>query len=155
MAFYQFKNTQKIPASLEKVWDFISSPSNLKKITPAYMGFAITSGDLPEKMHPGMIISYKVSPLSGIKTTWVTEISHIKENEYFVDKQVAGPYSLWHHEHILQSVEGGVIMTDKVSYIPPFGILGALANSLFIRHKLKEIFDYRTKSLITIFGEFK
>lgn len=67
MAFYQFTATQKIPASIDQVWDFISSPNNLKEITPAYMGFEITSAGLPEKMYPGMIISYKVSPLMGIK----------------------------------------------------------------------------------------
>jgi ligand-binding SRPBCC domain-containing protein len=78
MAFYQFKREQFIQADLATVWDFISSPANLKKITPPYMGFDITSGDLPEKMYQGMIISYKVSPFWGIKTDWVTEITHIR-----------------------------------------------------------------------------
>lgn len=153
MAFYQFKKTQKIPASIEQVWDFISSPGNLKKITPEYMGFDITSGDLPEKMHPGMIISYKVSPVAGIKSTWVTEITHVRENEYFVDEQRIGPYSMWHHEHIIEPVENGVLMTDIVSYKPPLGFFGAIANKLIIQKKLKEIFDYRTKAVIEIFGE--
>ena len=83
MGFYQFKKTQEINASLEEVWKFISDPANLKKITPDYMGFDIISKDVPSKMYAGMIISYKVSPLFGIKTTWVTEITHLKENSYF------------------------------------------------------------------------
>jgi ligand-binding SRPBCC domain-containing protein len=103
MAFYQFKREQFIQADLATVWDFISSPANLKKITPPYMGFDITSGDLPEKMYQGMIISYKVSPFWGIKTDWVTEITHIKELEYFVDEQRMGPYALWHHQHMAHS----------------------------------------------------
>jgi ligand-binding SRPBCC domain-containing protein len=91
MGFYQLHKTQRIPATLDEVWDFISSPANLKKITPGYMGFDITSELLAPKMYPGMIISYKVSPILGIKMTWVTEITHIKNKEYFVDEQLLVP----------------------------------------------------------------
>jgi ligand-binding SRPBCC domain-containing protein len=73
MPLYTFETKQKIPASQEEVWDFISSPGNLKNITPGYMGFEVTSKDLPVKMYPGMIITYKVSPFLRIKMTWVTE----------------------------------------------------------------------------------
>ena len=153
MGFYQFKTMQKIPATIDEVWDFISSPKNLKKITPEKMGFDITSELTEEKMYPGMIISYKVSPLFGIKTTWVTEITHVKDKEYFVDEQRVGPYSMWHHEHKIEAVENGVLMTDVVSYKPPLGILGSLANSLLIKNELKKIFAYREKVLENIFGK--
>lgn len=155
MGFYQLHKTQKIPATTDQVWDFISSPANLKKITPEYMGFNITSKMLSEKMYPGMIISYKVSPVLGIKMTWVTEITHVKEMEYFVDEQRIGPYSMWHHEHKIEPIEGGVLMTDIVSYKPPFGILGSIANSILIKKQLKEIFDYRTIAMEKMFGKFK
>lgn len=144
MAFYQFKEELYVPADLKSVWDFISTPKNLKEITPDYMGFDITSTNLPEKMYPGMIISYKVSPLLGIKTTWVTEITQVKEGEFFIDEQRVGPYSMWHHQHIIRPKGKGTQMLDIVSYQPPFGPLGSLANRLIIRKKLKEIFAYRT-----------
>lgn len=153
MAFYQFSSRQKIPANKEKVWDFISSPTNLKVITPPYMGFEITSGDLPGKMYPGMIISYKVSPLLGIKMTWVTEITQVKELEYFVDEQRMGPYALWHHQHKIEEVGNIVLMTDIVSYQPPLGFLGAIVNALVIQNKLKEIFDFRTLAIEKQFGK--
>ncbi|MGB0776911.1 MAG: SRPBCC family protein [Flavobacteriaceae bacterium] len=143
MSFYQFKSTQVLKASKEEVWDFISSPSNLKKITPDYMGFDIISEGLPEKMYQGMIIAYRVSPLLGIKMTWVTEISQVTPGKYFVDEQRIGPYKLWHHQHHIEECEDGILMTDIVSYAPPFGILGRIANSLTIKSKLREIFDYR------------
>tara|TARA_R110000764_G_scaffold9589_2_gene30578 strand:- start:387 stop:842 length:456 start_codon:yes stop_codon:yes gene_type:complete len=151
MGFYQFKKTQEINASLEEVWKFISDPANLKKITPDYVGFDIISKDVPSKMYAGMIISYKVSPLFGIKTTWVTEITHLKENSYFVDEQRVGPYKIWHHQHRIQPMEKGTLMTDIVSYQPPLGLLGSVANTLIIKGKLNEIFDYRTKALDEIF----
>ncbi len=155
MAFYQFKKQQKINTSIDKVWDFISSPANLKEITPDYMGFDIISEDLPEKMYAGMIISYMVSPILGLKTNWVTEITQIRDKEYFIDEQRVGPYALWHHQHIIEPIKHGVLMTDIVSYQPPLGILGAIANTLIIRNKLKEIFDYRTKAVDERFGIYK
>ena len=116
------------------------------------MGFDITSEDLPDKMYPGMIISYKVSPLLGIKTTWVTEITQVRESEFFVDEQRVGPYSIWHHQHHISPISGGVLMRDIVSYQPPLGILGALANQLIIKGKLQEIFDYRVVAVEKRFG---
>lgn len=147
MAFYQFRCSQHINASLDEVWDFISDPSNLKTITPPSMGFEVTSEEKGEKMYPGMIISYFVRPLLGIKMRWVTEITHVKDKEYFVDEQRLGPYTMWHHEHHLTPVADGVLMEDIVSYIPPFGFIGAIANSLIIRSKLEEIFKYRKRIL--------
>ena len=118
------------------------------------MGFNITSGDLPDKMYPGMIISYKVSPLLGIKMTWVTEITQVRDKKYFVDEQRVGPYAIWHHEHIIEKIDGGVRMKDIISYKPPLGFLGAIANSLLIKRQLKAIFDFRVKALESEFGTF-
>lgn len=154
MAVFQLYFEQSIPAEKETVWQFIATPRNLKRITPDYMGFEVTSRHVPDQMYPGLIISYKVSPLFGIKTTWVTEITHIVDNDFFVDEQRAGPYKIWHHEHRLKSINGGVLMTDLITYQPPFGILGSIANSLFIEKKIKDIFAYRKRVLEEIFGEF-
>ena len=155
MAFYQFQKRQKIRTSIDEIWEFISSPANLKEITPDYMGFDITTKGLPEKMYAGMIISYEVRPLLGIKTTWVTEISQVIDKKYFVDEQRVGPYSLWHHQHIIEPLGDGVLMTDIVSYQPPFGFLGAIANKLIIKSKLNEIFDFRTKAIEKRFGIYE
>ena len=155
MAFYQFQKRHKIRTSIDEIWEFISSPANLKEITPDYMGFDITTKGLPEKMYAGMIISYEVRPLLGIKTTWVTEISQVIDKRYFVDEQRVGPYSLWHHQHIIEPLEDGVLMTDIVSYQPPFGFLGAITNKLIIKSKLNEIFDFRTKAIEKRFGMYE
>ena len=147
MSFHQLIKTQLIPATIDEIWDFISSPGNLKDITPDYMGFDITSENLPDKMYPGMIISYKVRPLFGIPMTWVTEITHVEDKRYFVDEQRVGPYALWHHQHFIEPHENGVMMTDIVSYKSPLGFLGSIANALFIRRQLEGIFTYREKVL--------
>ncbi|MBC6399810.1 MAG: SRPBCC family protein [Ekhidna sp.] len=143
---------QKLPIGLSEAWDYFSTPVNLADITPAHMGFKITS-EVPGKMYTGQIISYKVAPLPGIKTNWITEITHIEKNKFFVDEQRFGPYSMWHHEHHFEEVDGGIMMTDKVSYKIPFGFLGRIAQSLFVKKQLTGIFEHRVKVLKEKFGE--
>jgi ligand-binding SRPBCC domain-containing protein len=151
---YQLKSTQFIPASIETCWDYFSSPNNLKEITPKNMGFIIKT-DLPGKMYEGMMIEYIVTPLLGIPMNWITEIKAVKEGVFFIDEQRKGPYKIWHHEHHFKEVDGGVEMTDIVSYEVPFGILGKLVHPLIVRPKLEQIFKYRTKRVEEIFPNKK
>ena len=152
MAIYQINERLEIAASVEEAWDFLSSPANLKKITPPYMGFEISTPGLPEKIYPGLMISYKVRPVMGIPMTWLTEITHVSEPYFFVDEQRVGPYALWHHEHRLRPTEKGVLMTDLVTYRPPAGPLGELAHYLFIKKQLDDIFMYRELAQEKRFG---
>ncbi len=154
MAIYQLIKTQKLPVTQTELWDFISSPDNLKEITPHHFGFVVTRNSGIGKMYPGMIITYKVRPLLGIPLNWMTEITHVKDLEYFVDEQRLGPFSIWHHQHKLETIEGGVLMTDIVSYRPPLGIIGALANRLLIKRQLEQVFPYRNQVLEMRFGKF-
>ncbi|MGC6471226.1 MAG: SRPBCC family protein [Flavobacteriales bacterium] len=147
MSHYQLTVKQQLNTDIDTIWDFVSSPKNLKEITPDYMLFEITSEELREKMYPGMIISYKVSPLLNIKMNWVTEITQVRDKHFFIDEQRMGPYKMWHHQHFFEENDKGVLMTDIVTYIPPFGILGDIANQFLIKKQLKEIFDYRFKVL--------
>ena len=154
MKLYQLKQKQRLPISLDEAWDFFSSPQNLKKITPEYMGFDIISGaDRPT--YSGQIIQYKVSPLLGIKTTWVTEITHVEDKHYFVDEQRYGPYALWHHKHFFYPIENGVLMEDIVDYKLPLGWLGSLFHGSLVQPKLNEIFEHRKKVLTDLFGTYE
>jgi ligand-binding SRPBCC domain-containing protein len=76
---------------------------------------------------------------------WVTEITQVKDKHFFIDEQRLGPYKMWHHQHFFEEKDGGILMTDIITYIPPFGILGDIANTLLIKKQLKGIFDYRFK----------
>lgn len=149
---HTLKTVQRLPLSMQEAWDFFSSPKNLAAITPTEMGFIIRS-EIPEKMYSGLFIHYTVKPLMGIPTKWVTEITHVNEPHFFVDEQRQGPYAVWHHQHHFRAVEGGVEMTDIIDYRVPFGVLGKLANDLFVRKKVESIFAYRRKKLIELFGE--
>lgn len=153
--FYTLSKEQVINCTLDEAWEFFSSPRNLKEITPDYLGFEITSPDLADKMYEGQIISYKVSPLLGIKMNWMTEITHVEHKKYFVDNQRFGPYTMWHHQHWFEEVPNGVKMKDIITYVMPLGPLGQIAHSLFVRKKLEGIFEYRTVVTDRLFGAMK
>ena len=99
------------------------------------------------------IITYTVKPVLGIPLFWMTEITHVEDRKFFVDEQRVGPYAIWHHQHHFKSVPGGVEMTDLVHYKVPLGILGDLANLLFVRSQLEGIFNYRWNKLEEVFGK--
>ena len=154
MKIYTLHKKQNLPISLEEAWNFLSNPKNLKIITPDYMSFdVITKTDRP--LYTGQILQYIVTPLLGIKTKWVSEITHIEDKKYFVDEQLYGPYSLWHHKHFIKEIDGGVEMEDIIDYKIPLGILGQLVHPFLVKPKLEEIFSYRQKKLIELFGEYK
>ena len=152
MKIYQINTKQNLPISVKEAWEFLSSPNNLAEITPKYMNFKILSG-ANKSIFAGQIIQYKVTPVLGITLKWVTEITHVKQNEYFVDEQRFGPYSFWHHKHFIKEIDGGIEMEDIVDYKIPFGFLGQIAHSLFIEKKLRQIFNYREKKLVKLFGK--
>ena len=154
MKLYRLETIQKLPITILEAWKFLSDPKNLKQITPSYMGFKIVKG-AESSMYAGQIIEYVVTPLLGIPTTWVTEITHVKEPEYFVDEQRFGPYALWHHKHFIKPIKNGVEMVDLVDYKIPFGFLGRLAQPLVVYPKLKEIFEFRKEALTKLFGTYK
>tara|TARA_B100000780_G_scaffold248986_1_gene194538 strand:+ start:1042 stop:1509 length:468 start_codon:yes stop_codon:yes gene_type:complete len=154
LKLYHLETIQKLPITPKRAWDFLSEPKNLKRITPDYMGFEIVSG-LSDRMFAGQIIQYIVTPIFGIPTRWVTEITHVDEGNYFVDEQRFGPYDLWHHKHFIKPIKNGVEMLDVIDYKIPLGILGQMVHPIIVAPKLKEIFEYRKKALIQIFGDYK
>lgn len=149
---YQLKKVQVIPASIEKVWGFFSSPENLKAITPPHLGFRILSEKYGDKMYAGELIEYTVKPLLGIPLYWMTEITHIEPLKYFIVEQSYGPYSFWHHQHHFKETGEGVEMTDIVHYKIPFWFIGDIANSLIVKSQLEKIFDFRKEVTDRTFG---
>ncbi|MGD1944677.1 MAG: cell division inhibitor [Croceivirga sp.] len=154
MRLYQLHAKQALPISKNEAWNFLSNPRNLKVITPEHMGFKIISGaDRP--MFQGQIIQYIVKPFPLVSTKWVTEITHVKEGEYFVDEQRFGPYALWHHKHFIKEIEGGVEMEDLIDYKIPLGFLGQLVHPFIVKKQLNKIFQHRETKLEEMFGRLE
>ncbi|TRZ98560.1 MAG: hypothetical protein D4R80_04740 [Deltaproteobacteria bacterium] len=148
---YVLKEVQRLPISLPEAWRFFSDPRNLPRITPPSLGLEVTS-DLPGKMYPGMVITYRVRPIPGVRVGWVTEITHVLEPSLFVDEQRFGPYRFWHHQHHFREIEGGVEMEDIVHYALPLGTIGRVFGGPLVRRRLAEIFAFRRRFLVREFG---
>lgn len=147
---YTLYTEQLLEASIEEVWSFFSNPENLNSLSPTEIGFAITS-PLQKNMYRGQIITYKIALFPLVKLNWVTEITQVEPQQFFIDEQRFGPYKMWHHEHIFTSTENGVLMIDKISFKMPYGPLGRFAYFLFVKRKLTAIFKYRAEMTLGVF----
>lgn len=152
---YHLTFKQSFPISLAEAWSFFSSPQNLTEITPKDMTFKVTSAiEAGQQMYPGMIITYKVAPIMGINLNWMTEITQVAHEQYFIDEQRFGPFKFWHHQHHFKAIANGVEMTDILTYGLPLGILGQMAHGLFVANKLKQIFKFRAEKTKALFGTY-
>lgn len=151
MAVHVLEREQFLPIPLDEAWAFFSTPRNLARITPPDMGFQIRDPFDDRPAYAGQRISYTVKPFLGLPMTWVTLIEQVEAPYNFVDTQLKGPYKRWWHLHTLEPVEGGVLMRDRVEYELPLGPLGDLVHDLFVRKRLKHIFDYRYRTLEAMF----
>ena len=134
--------TQFIPRPIDEVFDFFSRPRNLHRLTPGAMGFEYLTDD--DRMRAGLEIGYRIRPLFGIPIRWLTRISEFEPPHGFRDIQLRGPYRRWDHVHRFESVPGGTLVHDHVSYELSEGPVGAALHRLVIRNELTWIFLYRS-----------
>ena len=150
---YSLKVKQVINQPIEEIWSFFSSPKNLNELTPKNMNFKIISGRADD-FFPGKIISYSVNPFKYYNLKWVTEITHIEKNKFFIDEQRFGPYKMWHHEHhFKKNKDNTTTIYDKVIYKLPYGLIGRIAHKLFIKNRLAEIFNFRQERIKKLFTD--
>jgi len=143
MKVFTLQRTQTVPASLDEVFGFFRSPENLARITPTWLNFRILTPS-PIEMRVGTLIDYTIGWL-GLTMRWTTLITAYDPPHRFVDEQLKGPYSFWHHTHSFAEKDGVTVMTDTVRYALPFGVVGALAHALVVRRQVEHIFEYRTQ----------
>ncbi len=154
MKTYNLKFEQKIDLPVSDVFDFFSKPENLSLITPSRLKFDIIT-PTPLEMKDGQLIDYSLKIMYVIKLHWRTLITHFEKPVKFIDQQIKGPYSLWHHTHKFKKIDGGTLIIDELKYAIPFGFIGRLIHFLYIKHDIKSIFEYRHKNLDKIFSEIK
>jgi ligand-binding SRPBCC domain-containing protein len=130
-----------VPLGLDETFAFFADAGNLERLTPPWLAFTILT-PRPIAMGEGTLIDYRII-LYGIPIPWRTRIDVWEPGVRFVDRQLAGPYLWWHHEHRFDSVEGGTRVTDHVEYVPRLRWL----SSVFVRRDVSRIFAYRQKML--------
>ncbi|MCP9236879.1 SRPBCC family protein [Lewinella sp. JB7] len=148
----RLESVTTVPRSLAETWDFFSRPENLEKLTPPEVKFEIVSPVAGREMYEGMIVQYRVTPFPGFTADWVTEITHIRHHEHFIDDQRVGPFALWHHQHHFRAVTAGETeMRDILHYQAPLRFLGTIADKLFVHRQVKKIFSEREKAIRQLF----
>ncbi len=141
MKLHRLYREQTIARPLDDVFEFFSRPENLARITPPSMGFEILTPS-PIDMRAGALIDYTVRAF-GVPVRWTSSIAAFDPPNRFVDLQLRGPYSFWHHTHTFKAVDGGTRISDEVRYALPFGPLARLVHMLFVKRQLERIFDFR------------
>jgi ligand-binding SRPBCC domain-containing protein len=147
---YILQRSLWVPRPIDEIFAFFSRAANLETITPAFLKFRITES--PEEICQGSRIKY-VLRLHGIPVRWATEIVTWEPPRRFVDVQLSGPYSLWHHEHRFTEERGGTRLQDEVRYALPFGLLGQVAHWVTVRRDVEDIFAYREEKIKEMFGD--
>ena len=153
MRVFKLQYSQTVNASLEEVFVFFSNPENLSVLTPEKLNFKILT-PTPIVMKEGQIIDYTIK-LLGFNVRWRTIISEYNGKNKFVDQQLKGPYSMWHHTHEFKELNGSINMIDTISYVMPFGILRQIVNKFWLKRDLDNIFKYRQKAIMKYFNERK
>lgn len=150
---YCFKASQKLNTSLEQAWDFISAPLNLELISPPSVQMKVLGNiKAADRIYKGQLIEHRLRHITGANIKWVSLISEVKSQEFFVDEQSYGPFKSWCHQHVLKPEADGVVMEDIIHYSIPFGFIGRLANFLFVKRKLEKVFEYRRMVLSAVFA---
>lgn len=148
MKIYILKRRQTFKQQIDEVFNFFKKPENLEKITPKSVRFKILTPP-PIKMKIGTVLDYTIH-LAGLPVRWTTLISNFEPPYRFADVALKSPYSFWHHTHTFEENSGGTIMTDEVCYSLPFGPLGRIIHSLWVKRQLDYIFNYRAQIISEI-----
>jgi len=146
---HEIVQEQLVPRGQDEVFAYFAQPENLAKMTPPWLDFHILTPS-PVPMREGALIEYLIR-LGPLPTRWRTLISEFAPPTRFVDEQLAGPYSFWHHTHEFLAVDGGTLIRDRVRYLLPFGPLGRVAHALVVKRQLAAIFAYRRRAIDQLF----
>jgi hypothetical protein len=150
VAVHRLNREQHLGRPLDEVFAFFAEARNLERITPSWLRFEVRSAE-PIEMEAGALIDYRLR-VHGVPLGWTSQIEVWEPGRQFVDRQLRGPYRLWHHRHRFEAVQGGTRITDEVHYAVPFGIVGELVHPLFVRRDLERVFDHRQVAVRELLG---
>ncbi|HSO97381.1 MAG TPA: SRPBCC family protein [Solirubrobacteraceae bacterium] len=142
------EHEQLVERELPEVFDFFARARNLEALTPPWLSFSVLTPE-PIEMRPGTLIDYRLR-LHGVPLRWRTLIESWAPGERFVDRQLRGPYKLWHHTHTFEATAGGTLVRDRVRYAIPLGAAGQLADRLFVARDLERVFEFRRQAVLRL-----
>jgi ligand-binding SRPBCC domain-containing protein len=141
MTTHRLECEQFVPRPVSEVFAFFAQARNLERITPSWLRFEVLTPD-PIAMTKGTLIEYRLR-LHVVPVRWISRIEEWETDRGFVDRQMRGPYRLWHHRHEFLPRRTGTVVRDRVDYALPLGWLGGVAHAALVRRDLERIFDFR------------
>lgn len=141
--YYELTDHFVVAASQEKTWEFFARAENLPRITPPWLRF---TNRTPEPIHIQLnsTLDYTIR-WAGLPIRWRTLIIDWTPPTQFIDLQIRGPYTLWHHQHTFKPVADGIECTDRVIYKLPVPGVARLVHAMSVKRQLLDIFRYRRK----------
>ena len=150
MSLHLLEREQLVPRPVDEVFAFFAQARNLERITPPWLGFEVLTPG-PVDMGSGTLIAYRLR-VHAVPVRWISRIEEWDSGRLFVDRQLRGPYRLWHHRHEFVASAEGTVVRDRVRYALPLGRLGELAHAAFVRRDLERIFDFRRTAVAQLLG---
>lgn len=145
MTVHHLERRQYLEHPRDAVFEFFARAPNLERITPPWLRFELLTPE-PIEMRVGTLIEYRLH-VHRVPLRWTSRIEEWEPGRGFVDRQLRGPYGLWHHRHSFQAAGAGTVVLDQVDFALPLGPLGEVAHRLFVRRDLRRIFDYRHEAV--------
>jgi ligand-binding SRPBCC domain-containing protein len=145
-----FETHQWVPRPVDEVFAFFSSEKNLETITPPWLNFHVLGVSTPQIMS-GTLIDYRLK-LHGVPFKWKTRIEEWTPGKKFVDTQLKGPYKKWHHTHLFTPINGGTLISDRVIFKLPGGIVGNTVLRGWVRGDVEKIFQFRHRKIAELFS---
>lgn len=121
----------KIKASKEIVFD-LSRSIDLHKISVKETNEEATAGVTAGLIDLNDTVTWRAKHL-GVYQTLTSKITDCDYPDYFADEMVQGAFKQFKHEHILVKKDYGTLLIDIFDYKSPLGILGKIADVLFLK----------------------
>ncbi|MDB5226736.1 MAG: hypothetical protein JWN78_929 [Bacteroidota bacterium] len=137
--------TTEINAPIERCFD-LSRSIDLHKLSTGNTGEEAIAGKTSGLIQLGEFVTWRAKHL-GVRQTLSSKITALDYPRLFTDEMMDGAFKSLKHEHKFHSKNGKTIMTDHFHFESPLGILGKIANMLFLTDYVKSFIEVRNKMI--------
>jgi ligand-binding SRPBCC domain-containing protein len=135
--------TTPIQAPAERCLD-LSRSIDLHMISTRHTGEQAIGGKTSGLIGPGESVRWRARHF-GIWQTLTSKITEYNRPRYFVDEMVTGAFASFRHEHLFLENEGSTQMVDVFVYQAPLGVLGKIADALFLKAYMRNLLKERNR----------
>lgn len=133
--------TSFINAPVERVFD-LSRSINLHHLSMASTNEKAISGTISGLINKGESVTWQARHLFKTRR-FSSEITDMERPVFFIDDMVKGDFKMFHHEHHFKQAENGTIMIDMISFESPYGLLGRIVNTVFLKGYIERFLQKR------------